>query len=99
MEGLKLVKLSLQKNIDNIEKYYYEENWMDMIDNKGSYERDQISKNDEERVTDDIEVLKLGKMSSKKNDDNIEKEYYERNQMDMSDYKDSYERYHKDKHY
>ena len=33
---------------------------------KNSDERDQISENDEERVTDDIEVLKLEKMSSKK---------------------------------
>ena len=44
-----------------------------MRDGKESDERDQISKNYEERVTDDIEVLKLGKLSSKKNDDNIEK--------------------------
>ena len=36
---------------------------MDMSDDKESDERDQISKNDEERVTDDIEVFKLGKLS------------------------------------
>ena len=49
-------------------------------------------KNDEEKVTEDIEVLKLGKLSSQKNIDNIEREYDERNQMDISDYRDSGER-------
>ena len=44
MEFLKLGKLSSKKNIDNIEKYYVESNWMDMIDDKDSDERDQISK-------------------------------------------------------
>ena len=44
-----------------------------MSDYKGSDERYQIIKSDEEIVTDDIEVLKLGKLSSKKNDDNIER--------------------------
>ena len=33
---------------------------MDMSDDKESDERDRISKNDEEIVTDDIEVFKLG---------------------------------------
>ena len=60
---------------------------MDMSDDKESDERYQISRNDEEKVTEDIEVLKLGKLSSNKNIDNIEKEYDERNRMDMSDYK------------
>ena len=46
---------------------------MDMSDDKESNKRDQISKNDEEKVTEDIEVLKLGKLSSQKNIDNIEK--------------------------
>ena len=44
-----------------------------MSDDKEYYERDQISENDEERVTDDIEVLQLGKLSSTKNDENNEK--------------------------
>ena len=35
--------------------------------------RYQISKIDKEKVTEDIEVLKLGKFSLKKNIDNIEK--------------------------
>ena len=46
---------------------------MDIIDDKVSYERDQISKNHEEKVTEDIEVFKLGKLSMQKNIDNIEK--------------------------
>ena len=46
---------------------------MDMSDGKDSDERDQISKNYEETVTDVIEVLKLGKLSSQKNIDNVEK--------------------------
>ena len=89
IEVLKLGKFSLQKNIDNIEKEYDERDRMDMSDEKYSDEREQISKNYEERVTDDIEVLKLGKLSSKQNIDNIERESDEINRMDMSDYKDS----------
>ena len=46
---------------------------MDMSDEKDSDKRDQIGKYDEERLTDDTEVLKLGKLSSQKNIDNIEK--------------------------
>ena len=61
--------------------------WMDVIDDKDSDERNQIYKNDEERVTDDIEVLKQAKFSSQKYTDNIEKEYDERNRMDMIDNK------------
>ena len=37
-----------------------------------SDERDQISKNDEEEVTEDIDVLKLGKLSLQKYIYNIE---------------------------
>ena len=44
-----------------------------MIDDKKSDERYQISKDDKEKITEDIEVLKLGKLSSQKNIDNIEK--------------------------
>ena len=40
---------------------------------KESDKRDQISKNDEETVTENIEILKLGKFISQKNIDNIEK--------------------------
>ena len=36
-------------------------------------ERNQKSENDENRLTDDVEVLKLGTLSSKRNMYNIEK--------------------------
>ena len=44
-----------------------------MSDDKESDESDQISENYEEKVTEDIEVLKLGKLILQKNIDNIEK--------------------------
>ena len=46
---------------------------MDMNDNKKCDKIDQVGKNDKEKVTEDIEVLKLGKLSLQKNMDNIEK--------------------------
>ena len=46
---------------------------MDMSYDRDSDGRDQISKNDEERVTEYIKVLKLGTLSSQRNIDNIEK--------------------------
>ena len=46
---------------------------MNMSDDKKYDERDEINKNYEEKVTEDIEVLKLGKLSLQKNKDNIEK--------------------------
>ena len=73
--------------MDNIEKYYDESNWMDMSSEKDSNERDQISKTNEDRVTEDIGVFKLRKLISKKNDDNIEKEYDEIKNMDTGDEK------------
>ena len=93
IEVLKLGKLSLQKNIDSIEKESNERNWMDMSDDKDSDERYQISKKYEEKLTDDIEVLKLGKLSSQKNRDTIENESDEINRMHMGDDRDSDERY------
>ena len=78
--------------MDNIETEYDGRNWMDTSDDKVSDKRDQISKNDEERVNDDIEVSKLGKLSSKKNYGNVEKESGERNQIDMNDEKEYDER-------
>ena len=44
-----------------------------MSDDKEYDERDKISRDDKWIVTDDIEVFKLGKLSSMKNDENIEK--------------------------
>ena len=46
---------------------------MVMSDDKESDKRYQIGKIDEEKVTEDIEVLKLVKLSLQKNIDNIEK--------------------------
>ena len=40
-----------------------------------------------------VEVLKLGKLSSQKNLDNIEKESDKGNRIDMVDDKESHERY------
>ena len=45
-------------------------------------------KNYEERLTNDIEVLKLETLNSQKNIDNILKEYEERNCIDMIDDKE-----------
>ena len=44
-----------------------------MSDDKDSDERYKIGKKYEERVTNDIEVMKLGKLSSQKHIDNIQK--------------------------
>ena len=65
---------------------------MDMINGKDYDEISKINKNDEKIVTNDIEVLKLGKLDQQKNTDNIEKESDERNWMDMIDEKESDER-------
>ena len=46
-----------------------------------------------------IEDLKLGKMSSHKYVENVETEYNKRNLVDMSDDKDSFERYEISKSY
>ena len=64
---MKLGKISLQKNIDNIDKESYERNRLDMSD-----ETYQIGEN-EDRLTDGIEVLEMRKLSSQKNIDNIGK--------------------------
>ena len=63
-----------------------------MSDDNESDERDHIDKNYEERVTNDIEVLKLGKFGLQKNTNGVEKESDGINWMDMIDDKESYER-------
>ena len=73
IEVLKLGKLSSQKNIDNIEKYYDEKNQMGTSNDKEYDKRYQIGKIENKKVTEDIQVLKLGKLSSQKYIDNIEK--------------------------
>ena len=57
-----------------------------------SNEREQISKNDEVKVSGVIEDLKVGKLSSHQYEDNVETKYDKRNQVDIIDYKDSDER-------
>ena len=61
-----------------------------MIDEKESDERDQIGKNDEEILTDDLEVFKLVKFISERYIDNIYKEFDEINWTDIIDDKESY---------
>ena len=64
-----------------------------MSDDKESDERDQIGENDEDRLTDGIKILKMGKLSSQKNINNIDKKQDERNWIDMIDTKEYDVRY------
>ena len=93
IELLKLRKFISMIDIENITKQSYESNQIDISDDKDSDERDQIGENDEDRLTDHMEVLEQGKLSSQKNIDNIEKWYDESNRIDIIDDKDSNERY------
>ena len=86
---LKLIKLISKIYIDNVDKESDEKMWIDISYDKDYDERCQIGENGEDRLTDDIEVLKLVKLSSKKNIDNIGKEYDEINWKYMSDDKDA----------
>ena len=56
---MKLNVLKTSRNIENNDKQSDKIYQINMIDDKDSGERDQISKNDEEKVTEGIEVLKL----------------------------------------
>ena len=67
---------------------------MDMSDGKKSDEIYKISKNDEEKVIEDKEILKLEILGLKKNMGNVEKYSNLSCWMDMSDDKDSDERDH-----
>ena len=79
-----LIKLSSKRYINNIDKESDKSNQIDIFYYNDSDERDQMGQNDEYRLTDDREVLKLGKLSSKRYIDNIEKEYDEINRVDIS---------------
>ena len=92
IEVLQLGKFRSKKNDDNIEKEDDEINRMDTSDNKYSDEIDKIDKTDEERVTNDIEVLKLGNFGSQKNIDNVEQGSYEIKKINMIDNEESDER-------
>ena len=65
-----------------------------MNDDKEFYERYQIGGNYEDRLTDDIKILKQGNLISQKNIGDIEKEYDESNQIDTFDDKEYDERDH-----
>ena len=58
---------------------------MDMRYYRDSGERDQKDKYDEEKVTNYIEVLKVGTFGLQKNTDNVEKESDWTNRLDMFD--------------
>ena len=52
IEDLKVVKLSSRKYVDNVDTESDKRNMLDMSYDKDSYEINQISKNDEEKLTD-----------------------------------------------
>ena len=83
--NIQLGKLTSQRDIENIYKEPDERNRIDMIDYKESGEIKNIGENDRDRSTDDIEVLKLVTLSSKRDIYNIETEFDERNQINMID--------------
>ena len=58
IELLKLGTLNSKRYIYNIEKESDLRNWIYMIDEKESDEIVQIGENDEDKLNDDIEVLK-----------------------------------------
>ena len=63
---MKLENLRPQIKIGNNDKQSDEIYQINIIYDKEYDERDQISKNDEEKMTEDIEVLKLVKLGSQK---------------------------------
>ena len=63
---MKKKSLIPQRNIDNNDKQTVERYQKIMIDDKKSDERDQISEFDEEKMIEDIEILKLHNLSSQK---------------------------------
>ena len=75
IEDIEIMKL---QNLSSKEKYIYLEEKYDKINSKGMSdnidfdEREQISKNDEVKVSDIVEDLKVGKLSSHKYVDNVE---------------------------
>ena len=73
------------RNIQNNDKQTDERYQKYFIDDKESDERYQISKNDKEKIIEDIEILKLQNLSSQKIYKYIGKEYDEINPTDISD--------------
>ena len=66
MMKMQLGNLIFQRDIENIDKWYDEGNCIDMVYDKEYDERNWISENYEYTFTNDIEVLKLGTLSSKR---------------------------------
>ena len=56
--NMQLVNLRFQRNIENIDKQTHERNQINMIEKNVSDERNHIYEKDENRSTNDIEVLK-----------------------------------------
>ena len=62
-----------QRKIENIDRQSDERNQINMIDEKVSDERNQINENEKVISSDDIEVLKMVTLCSKRDIYNIEK--------------------------
>ena len=77
--SLDTAKIVFTEKNDYLKKYHDEMNQMNMSDDNKSDKRYQMSKIEEEKVTEDIEVLKLGKLISQKNIDNINKKLMKEN--------------------
>ena len=69
---MKLQNLSSKKKYIYLEEKSDKINSKDMSDNMDSDEREQISKNDEVKLSDIVEDLKVGKLSLHKYVDNVE---------------------------
>ena len=90
---MQLEHLRPQINIENNDKQSDERYQINMIDDNEYDEKYHIGENKKDTLNTDIEVLKLQKMGLQKNIDYLEKEYDEKNHMDVSDDKESDERY------
>ena len=71
--NMKLVNLISQRDLENLDKKSDQINQIDIIDDKKSYERNQIGENYGDISTDDIEVFKLRTFISTKDIYDIEK--------------------------
>ena len=80
------IYINLEENSDKVHS-------KDMSDNMKYDEREQINNNEEVKVSDIVEDLKLGKLSLHKYVDNVGTESDKKILVDMSDEKDSIEIY------
>ena len=74
-----------QRNIKINDRRTDERYQKNMIDDKEYNERNQISKNDEEKIIEDIDIMKLQNFSSKKKIYILRKNLKKINSKDMSD--------------